>query len=133
MLKLTKSQAGFTIVELVVTILVGAIFAISVTTIVSANAHLVQKSRDLVSVNSYVESKVEELRSIGYVGINTGTTNITSELPSDLKPPRSGTLTITSPAVGLKKVAIAITYNDQGVQRTYQYSTYLGELGVGQY
>lgn len=128
-----KDKSGFTLVEIVVTILVGAIFAISVTTVVSANTHLVQSSRDLVAVNSFVESKVEELRSIGYIGLNVGTTDITSQLPSDLNAPRSGSLQISQVSDGLKKADITVTYNNQGEQQTYAYATYVGELGVGQY
>ena len=126
-------QSGFTIVELMVTIFVGGIFAISTTTVVSNNAHLVQRSRDLVVVNSYVEGKVEELRSIGYSGLNIGTTDVTNELPSDLQKPRSASLQISSPLTGIKKVDLSISYNDQGTQQTYPYTTYIGELGVGQY
>lgn len=120
-------------VELVMTIMVGGVFAISVTTMVSANSHLVQRTRDLVSVNSYVEDKTEELRSIGYSGLSIGTTNVTSELPDDLNTPRSATVEITNPSTGLKKADISVTYNDQGAQQTYSYTTYIGELGVGQY
>lgn len=127
------TQTGYTLVELVVTIMVGGVFAIGVTTMVSANSHLVQRSRDLVSVNSFVEDKIEELRSIGYSGLAIGTTDIASELPADLNSPRSATAQISNPSTGLKQAVIEITYNDQGAQQTYSYSTYIGELGVGQY
>lgn len=130
---LKGNDSGFTLVELVVTILVGAIFAVSVTTLVSENAHLARRSRDLVAANSYVEGKVEELRSIGYAGLGLGTTDITNELPGELNSTRSGSLQITSPASGLKQASITVNYNDQGVVRTYSYTTYIGELGVGQY
>lgn len=130
---LNGSDSGFTLVELVVTILVGAIFAISVTTLVSENAHLARRSRDLIAANAYVEGKVEELRSIGYAGLTVGTTNITNELPDELNSSKSGSLHITAPVSGLKQADITVSYNDQGVNRTYSYTTYIGELGVGQY
>lgn len=128
---LTKS--GFTLVELMITILVGGVFAISTTTVVSENSHLVQRSRDQVAVNSFAEGKIEELRSVGYSGLNIGTVDITTELPSDLQKPRSASVQITSPLTGIKKVYLSITYNNQGTQQTYPYTTYIGELGVGQY
>jgi prepilin-type N-terminal cleavage/methylation domain-containing protein len=130
---LKASNSGFTLVELVVTIAVGAIFAISVTTLVSENAHLARRSRDLIAANSYVEGKVEELRSIGYAGLSLGTTDITAELPSELNSSKTGSLQISIPVNGLKQADITIQYNDQSVNRTYSYTTYIGELGVGQY
>jgi prepilin-type N-terminal cleavage/methylation domain-containing protein len=128
-----NSSSGFTLVELVVTILVGAIFAISTTTLVTTNAHLAQRSRDLVAVNSYVEGKAEELRSAGFAALPVGTSNVTSELPDDLNSSKNATVVITNQATGLKKAVIDVTFNDQGTQRNYSYTTYIGELGVGQY
>ncbi len=132
-LNLRKEQSGFTLVELLVTIIVGAIFAGSANLIIVQHTHLGQRGRDLVLANAYVESKVEELRSIGFSGLNNGTSNITGELPDDLKAPHSGSLAITSQSTAIKKVVISLTYNDQGANRNYSYTTYIGELGVGQY
>lgn len=128
-----NSESGFTLVELLVAILVGAIFAGSANLIIVQHTHLGQRGRDLVLANAYVESKIEELRSIGFSGINNGTTDITSELPADLKAPHSGTLEITNQSNSIKKIVLTLTYNDQGANRNYSYTTLIGELGVGQY
>lgn len=128
-----KDQSGFTLVELLVAIVVGAIFAGSANLIIVQHTHLAQRGRDLVLANSYVESKVEELRSVGFGGLSNGTTDITNELPSDLKAPHTASLAITSQSTAIKKVVISLTYNDQGSTRNYSYTTYVGELGVGQY
>jgi len=128
-----KSKGGFTIVELIVAIVVGSIVCSAAIMLVVSHLHLSQQSRDIVLANAYVENKVESLRSIGYSGLSDGTTDLTSDLPTELNSPRSGSQVITSQSDGLKKVVISITYNDQGTNRTYSYSTYIGELGVGQY
>ena len=124
---------GFTIVELIIGTIVGAIIVGGVSLIVVNQVHLSQRSRDLVIANAYVEHKVESLRSIGFLGLTDGSSDITTELPTELNPPRSATLQISSLSEAIKKVDISLTYNDQGVPRTYSYTTYVGELGVGQY
>src|SRR3990167_10154896 len=128
-----RQQAGFTLVELLVAIIVGAIFAGSANLIIVQHTHLGQRGRDMVLANAYVEGKVEALRSKGFIGLNNGTTDITNELPTDLNAARSATLQISNYSNSIKKIDIAIAYNDQGANRTYSYSTLIGELGVGQY
>lgn len=133
MKSLHQEQSGFTIVELIVTLIVGGILAGGISTILSTHSSLSQRGRDVTVANSYAENKIESLRSAGYLGLTNGTTNLTSELPSELKAPRSGSMTISDVSAAIKKVDITVTYSDQGAARTYSYSTYIGELGVGQY
>lgn len=131
--RLTQEQAGFTIVELLVTLIVGAILVTSVNNVLTSQAYLSQRSRDLVLSNAFAERKIEEIRSIGFLGLNDGTTDITAELPDELSPPRSATVQIGSYTGAIKEADITITYNEQGRTRTRAYKTYVGELGVGQY
>jgi len=129
---LRKQQAGFTIVELLVCIAVAAVVIASLNQVVDSYVHVGQRGRWLNLANSYVEGKVEALRNVGYNGISTGTTSLTSELPSALPPSRSASMTVTSPQSGIKKVDITVSYKDQGQTQAYAYTTYMGELGVGQ-
>jgi prepilin-type N-terminal cleavage/methylation domain-containing protein len=124
---------GFSIVELLVAIVIGSIMIGGLSMIVTSHTYISQRGRDLIVANAYVERKVESLRSVGFLGLNDGTTSLTSELPSELSEPRSGQLTVSSPSSGVKKVEITLTYNEQGASRTHSYTTYIGELGVGQY
>lgn len=128
-----KNESGFTIVELIVAIVVGTILITSAILLMTSTERLSQRQRDLTAANSFVEQKVEALRSAGFLGLNDGTTDITSELPAELNSPRDGSLQISTAGGGLKKVDITLIYNDQGTNRTYSYTTYVGELGVGQY
>lgn len=118
--------------ELLVAIAVGAIVTASLSQVVTSYIHVAQRGRYLNLANSYAEAKVEALRNTGYNGLSLGTTNISSELPSQLPPSRSASMTISSPLGGLKEIDISIAYNDQGQQNNYSYTTYVGELGVGQ-
>lgn len=128
-----RTSKGFTIVELIVAMVVGTIVVASASLIIISQVHLSQRGRDLIILNAYVENKIESLRSIGYLGLSDGTTDIAGELPAELNAPRSGTLQISPQSTGLKKIDVSISYNDQGANRIYSYSTFLGELGVGQY
>lgn len=128
-----NKQDGFTVVELIVALIVGTIMIGSAILIMTSEEHLSQSHRDLVVANSFVEQRVEALRSSGYLALANGTTDISSQMPTELNSPRSGSVVISSPQSGLKQVDISVTYNDQGAARTFTYKTYIGELGVGQY
>lgn len=120
-------------VELLITLIVGAILILSLHTIVASHIYLTGRSRHLVVANAFAERKIEALRSAGYLRTDLGSTSITAELPSELKSPRSATLDVTAYSSAIKKVHLTISYNEQGTVRTQTYTTYIGELGVGQY
>lgn len=132
-IRLTQEQAGFTIVELLVTLIVGSVLVGSVNNILTSQAYLSQRSRDLVLSNAFAERKIEEVRSIGFLGLTDGTTSIASELPDELSPPRDATIQVSAYTPAIKQAIVTITYNEQGNVRTRTYKTYVGELGVGQY
>jgi prepilin-type N-terminal cleavage/methylation domain-containing protein len=131
--QLNQNQNGFTVVELLVSLIVGALLVGSVNNIVTSQVYLSQRGRDLVMANAYAEKKIEELRSIGFLGLADGTTVITGELPTELNAPRTGTLSVSSYSGAIKQVDITISYNEQGATRSHSYRTFVGELGAGQY
>lgn len=133
MYKTHTDQNGFTIVELLITLIVGAIFVLAINTVFTTQSYISQRGMDTVLANAYAEGKVESLRSQGYLTLADGTTNVTNELPSELKSPRSASLVISSYNSSIKKAVLTITYNEQGKTQTFSYTTYVGELGVGQY
>lgn len=130
----SKNQSGFTLVELITAIGIGAFFIIAVSTLLINSSRISQRGRDIAVANSFAENKVEALRSAGYLRLDAGvTTDITGELPAELAAPRNASLAVSQQSTSIKEVLITIEYNDQGKQKTYSYTTYLGELGVGQY
>lgn len=128
-----NEERGFTLVEILVSIIVAGILITSISTITTTQAYISQQARDTTLANAYAESKIESLRSLGYLGLSDGTTDITNELPSELGLPRSASQIVASQAVDIKSVVLTITYNEQGKPRTHTYKTFVGELGVGQY
>jgi prepilin-type N-terminal cleavage/methylation domain-containing protein len=130
--KIHHSSDGFTIVELLVSIAVAAIVTGSLSQVVTSYVHVAQRGRYMNLANAYAEAKVEALRNTGYNGLSAGTSSLSSELPAQLPPTRSASMTVSSPASGLKQVDITLTYRDQSQTNTLAYTTYIGELGVGQ-
>jgi type II secretory pathway pseudopilin PulG len=126
------ANGGFTIVEALVSMAVAAIIIGSLTQVVTTYVHVSQRGRYLNLANSYVEGKVESLRNAGFNAISIGTSSLTSELPSQLPPGRSASMNVSLPQAGLKQVDITVSYSDNGQTRSYSYTTYVGELGVGQ-
>ncbi len=133
MSKNTHSQAGFTIVELLITIVLLALAVPVLGSLVSMLSGVNDRARDMAIIHALAENKVESLRSAGFGNLAVGTVTFTSELPSTIATPRSAQYVVTSPSVALKQVQITISYNDHGQTRTLNYRTYVGELGVGQY
>lgn len=128
-----KTEQGFTIIELLVTIAVVGILVPTLAGFVNTLNRFNDRARDLTLVNSLAENKIESLRSIGYSGVSTGTTSFDSELPATLGSPRSASYTVTAPHTGIKQIDLTISFNDHGTTQTVDYRTFVGELGVGQY
>jgi prepilin-type N-terminal cleavage/methylation domain-containing protein len=126
-------QAGFTVIELLVAIAVVGILVPTLSGFVTELNALNDRARDLTIVNSLAENKIESLRSKGFTSLSDGTTTFTTELPVTLGSPKSATYVVSTPHTGIKQIDMTISYKDHGRIQTAQYTTYIGELGVGQY
>lgn len=123
---------GFTLVEILVVIAVAAVMIVSLNSVVTGYMHVSQRGRYLSLANAYIEAKVEGLRNNGYNSLSPGTYNLTGELTAQLPPSRAASMVVGSSSGGLKQVDISVSYKDQGQTNSYDYTTYIGELGVGQ-
>lgn len=131
-----KPQSGFTIVELLITIVVGAILMSSISLVVVNQSNIAERAKDQTLANSFVETTVEGLRSEGYNSLVSSATpiDISANMPTDLNAPRSAEYTVSDTAQdGLKQIDLSVSYQSQGVTQNLTYQTYIGELGVGQY
>lgn len=130
MLKLNKD--GFTLVELLVSIILAGVIISSLAQVTNTYLHVSQGGRFLNLANSFAEGKIETIRNGGYNNLSTGTTSLTATLPSQLPPGSTASMDVTTPYAGIKQVFLTLTYKDQGKNNTFNYVTYVGELGVGQ-
>jgi type II secretory pathway pseudopilin PulG len=124
--------SGFTIVELVTTIVIAGFIIPAVALALTNLTAVSYQARDLALANMLAQNKVESLRSIGYNSISTGTTSFSSELPAQMGAPKSASYTVTTPQTGIKQVDLSISYTEYKVSRTVVFKTYVSELGVGQ-
>jgi prepilin-type N-terminal cleavage/methylation domain-containing protein len=127
-----KRQKGFTVVELVVTIVIAGIIIPSVAIALNNLAAINHRARDYALANNIAQNKVETLRSDGYNSISNGTVNFSSELPASMGTPRSASYTVTSPITGEKQIDISISFTEYNATRSLSFRTYISELGVGQ-
>jgi prepilin-type N-terminal cleavage/methylation domain-containing protein len=133
-----KRQKGFTVVELVVTIVIAGIIIPSVAIALNNLAAINHRARDYALANTIAQNKVETLRSDGYNSINNGVVNFSNELPAAMGSPKSASYTVSTPVVGgnpvtgEKQIDISISFTEYNATRSLSFRTYISELGVGQ-
>jgi len=126
-----KHRDGFTVVELLVTIVVSGII-ISAVFALFMTIQGTQRSAVLMSSATRAgETKIESLRNLTYSSLPLGTTDFTGELPDNLRD-RQGTLVVTDKEAGIRRVDVTITYKDGSKERRVELSSLIGRLGIGQ-
>lgn len=78
-------------------------------------------------------TEIEVLRNNSYNSLTPGTPiDFTSSLPSALPPDRKGTVAVSQPTAGLRRVDVTITYTDFGQAENIELSSDIGVIGIGQ-
>jgi prepilin-type N-terminal cleavage/methylation domain-containing protein len=125
-------QHGFTIVELMISVVLAGIIIPAVATALSSLAVINKVSRDQALTNALVQNKTEYLRSIGYNAVAVGTTSFTGEMSGTIGSPKSASYTVSSPTTGVKQIDISVSFTEYRTTKNLAYRTYISELGVGQ-
>ena len=130
-----RNEAGFTMVELLVGLVVGSVLILSVSVVIINLTITNARARDLAVANTTVENKAEALRSEGFLVLSAsgdGTYDWSGEVPSTIADPVATYTVDSTLEPGLIRIQIDLAYNDQGETRDLSYTTYVTELGVGQ-
>jgi prepilin-type N-terminal cleavage/methylation domain-containing protein len=145
-MKRLRDTGGFTLIEVLVTIIVMSLTVASVASLF-LNIHDIQ-NRSLYNeeATQAAQLEVENLRNDGYVSsVLTPTCNVpatctpvvppldfTSQLPSSLPPGSSGTVMVSSPpaTTDLRRVDVTVTYISHGAPQTIVLSSLIGALGA---
>lgn len=126
-----KPQKGFTLVELMVTIIVLAIVSGGLTLLFSSIQYVQASASYRRSATLAAQRQIESLRTSNYAALAAGSSiDFSSNLPAELPKPRTATASITEPANGVKRVDITITYKDRGASKQVKVSSMIGEIGI---
>lgn len=128
-----QNEKGFTLVELVVTVVVIGIAVVGIGGLYYAMQVAEVQSQHYDMAVRAARTEIEQLRNNGYATLTPGSTiNFTSSLPTQLPSSKKGTVTVSQPADDLRRVDVTITYTDYGKSRTITLSSDIGVIGIGQ-
>jgi type II secretory pathway pseudopilin PulG len=128
-----RQQAGFTIPELLVTIVFMGFAFIGITELY-LNIQRIQEETAYVQIASHAaQTEIESLRNANYNSLTVGQNiNFSSSLPTMLPGPRTGTVVVSQPMSGLIRVNVTVAYMDHGVSRNVELSSLIGVIGISQ-
>lgn len=139
MLRVRGDQTGFSIVELLITLVIisttfGA-FMITFTTIQNIN----KKSIDINTANTIAFAKVQDYENRAFATIPTTSPtgslqmveDFSSSLPNTLETPRVGRVFVNTVSGNLKQVVVNITFGSGDSMRQIQYADFIHSNGLG--
>jgi len=127
------NSKGFTLVELLVTVIILTIVIISM-----GGMYYITQTAEIRSLHYNIavladRTEIESLRNNGYDSLAPGSTiNFTSSLPSQLPANKSGTVTVSQPTAGLRQVVATVTYTEFNQTTTIMLTSDIGIIGIGQ-
>lgn len=128
-----QKQAGFTIVEVMITIVFLGIVVAAITEMYISIQRVQEQTSWLQSASHAAQTEVESLRNTNYNGLTTGQNiDFTNQLPTNLPQPRTGTVAVSEPQAGLKRVDVTISYSDHGAQKQVELTSLIGIIGISQ-
>lgn len=129
MKKQSFEESGFSLVELIVSIVLFGIVVLVVGQLINVLTQMNDDTNDRMIASTTVQNKIESLRSKGFMGVPVGTVDFSNELPNTLPTPRSASYTVQQVLPPTKSITITLTY----AGKAHTYKTFIGELGVAQY
>jgi type II secretory pathway pseudopilin PulG len=128
-----SAEDGFTIPELIITIVFIGFAFIGITEMYLGAQRIQENTSWLQSATHAGETEIESLRNNDYGSLVVGTPiDFTADLPTTLPAPRSGTVAVTEPISGLKRVDVTVTYSDHGTPKTVNLTSLIGVIGISQ-
>ena len=126
-------EQGFTLVELITAIVVLGIVGTSITGLYLSIQQMQIATNYLESATRAAQREVESLRNSNYSNLTPGTDiNFTAILPDDLPADRTGTVEVSEPAPGVRRVDVRISYTHEDSLRTVELSSLIGVIGITQ-
>ncbi len=126
-------EQGFTLAELMITLVVVGIVVSSVALLLGSIQRSQRQTAFTESATRAAQRQIEIMRNNQFNQLVPGVDiSFTNDLPVNLPSPKSGTVVVSEPSSGLKRVDVTVNYDDGGQQRTVQLSSLIGVLGITQ-
>lgn len=134
-----RNQDGFSLVELLITLIViGVAFGAFVTTF-TAIQNINKKSIDINTANALAFAKVQDYENTNFNSLTSTTPqgtlvqveDFSNTLPTTLQTPRVGKVYINTVSPTLKQIVVDITFGSGGDQRRVQYADFIQKNGLG--
>ena len=138
-----KNVGGFTVVELLITLIVVGIVFVSFTTTFAGVMNISKKGSDVALASQTAFAKLQEYENLNFTSlptttpsgtlvlINPDSTNFTASLPSILGSPRTGQIYVNTVSPTLKQVLVRVTFGSGPTQRLIEYTTFIQKQGLG--
>ena len=131
--KVVLNEEGFTLVELLVTIAIIGLASIGIASLYYSIQASQLQSRYVDAATRAAQREVEVLRNSSYNNLTEGQViDFTGELPTTLPSNRSGTVAVSEPSPGLKRVDVTVSYITGGKTKQVQLSSLIGVIGLSQ-
>jgi type II secretory pathway pseudopilin PulG len=128
-----QKQAGFTIPELIVTIVFIGFAFVGITQLYLSIQRIQEQTSWLQSASHAAQTEVESLRNNNYSELVAGQNiDFSTQLPSNLPTPRSGSVAVSEPQAGLKRIDVTVSYSDHGTPRHVEMTSLIGIIGISQ-
>jgi type II secretory pathway pseudopilin PulG len=128
-----KKQSGFTIVELIVTLVFLGFVVIGITQLYMSIQRIQERTAWLQIASHAAQTEIESLRNNNYSSLTGGQQiDFTSQLPSRLPNPKSALVAVSEPQAGLKRVDVTVSYGDHGDTHHVTLSSLIGVIGISQ-
>lgn len=130
---IAQNAAGFTLVELLVTISVLSLVMLGIASLFYNIQYTQQASRYTDAATRAAQREVEILRNNGYNNLQEGQViDFTSDLSDTLPSSRSGIVDVSEPTPGLKRVDVTVRYSTHGRTKEVKLSSLIGVIGISQ-
>ena len=133
------SEGGFSVVELLITLIViGVVFGAFTTTFTSIQ-NINKKALDVNSASVSAFSKLEEYENKNFTTLPTTTPggtlveveDFSSTLNTTLEAPRVGKVYVNTISPTLRQVVVTVEYGSGPAKRVIQYATFIQRSGLG--
>lgn len=137
--KIIESESGFSVVELLITLIIIGVFFGSFTLAFTSIQGINKKANDVMDANQLAFSKVQEYENKSFNSIPSTTPagslveveNFSASLPGTLEKPKTGKVYINTISPTLKQVVVTIEFGSNSSIRRVQYGDFIQAQGVG--